>query len=69
MIKYWHRLENLGNSFPLLQKAYNDSKLLYESKFPSWFGSLKTLLNELSGLEDHCTSSQYSFKTQCKHII
>ena len=37
MIRYWHRLENLGSSFPLLKDAYLESKLLsyyLNQKFP-----------------------------------
>ena len=43
MIRYWHRLENLGSSFPLLKDAYLESKLFFESKIPSWYGSLNYL--------------------------
>jgi hypothetical protein len=38
MLLYWYRLENLGREFPLLKEAYNETKLLYFSKKPTWFG-------------------------------
>ena len=35
MIGYWHHLENLESSFPLLKAAYNTSKQLFLLKKPS----------------------------------
>ena len=69
MIKYWYRLENLGTSFPLLQNAYKDSKTLFESKFPSWYGALTKLLKQLEGVEDLRTSGPYSFKVNSKKLL
>jgi hypothetical protein len=40
MLGYWHRLENLESSFPLLKAAYNSSKKLFLLKKPSWYGSI-----------------------------
>jgi hypothetical protein len=40
MLLYCYRLENLGKEFPLLKEAYNETKLLYLSIKPSWYGSI-----------------------------
>ena len=32
MLNYWHRLETLDSTFPILQDAYITSKTLFESK-------------------------------------
>jgi hypothetical protein len=47
MLLYWYRLENLGKDFPLLKEAYNETKLLYLSKKPSWYGSINIIVNIL----------------------
>jgi hypothetical protein len=47
MLLYWYRLENLGKEFPLLKEAYNETKLLYLSKKPSWYGSINIIVNIL----------------------
>ena len=43
MLGYWHHLENLESSFPLLKAAYNSSKNLFLLKKPSWYGSIHYL--------------------------
>ena len=40
MLEYWHHLENLESSFPLLKAAYNSSKKLFLLRRPSWYGSI-----------------------------
>jgi glucose-6-phosphate 1-dehydrogenase len=47
MLLYWYCLENLGKEFPLLKEAYNETKLLYLSKKPSWYGSINIIVNIL----------------------
>jgi hypothetical protein len=47
MLLFWYRLENLGKEFPLLKEAYNETKLLYLSKKPSWYGSINIIVNIL----------------------
>lgn len=47
MLLYWYRLENLGKEFPLLKEAYNETKLLYLSKKPSWYESINIIVNIL----------------------
>ena len=47
MLLYWYRLENLGKEFPLLKEAYNETKLLYLSIKPSWYGSINIIVNIL----------------------
>jgi hypothetical protein len=47
MLLYWYHLENLGKEFPLLKEAYNETKLLYLSKKPSWYGSINIIVNIL----------------------
>jgi hypothetical protein len=45
MLLYWYGLENLGKEFPLLKEVYNETKLLYLSKTPSWYGSIDIIVN------------------------
>jgi hypothetical protein len=47
MLLYWYRLENLGNEFPLLKEAYNETKLLYLSKKPTLYESINIIVNIL----------------------
>ena len=47
MLLYWYRLENLGKEYPLSKEAYNETKLLYLSKKPSWYGSINIIVNIL----------------------
>ena len=47
MLSYCYRLENLGNNFPLLKDAYDESKMLHLSKKPSWYGSINLILKIL----------------------
>ena len=47
MLSYWYSLDNLGKEFPLLKEAYNETKLLYLSKKPSWYGSINIIVNIL----------------------
>jgi hypothetical protein len=47
MLLHWYRLENFGKEFPLLKEAYNETKLLYLSKKPSWYGSINIIVNIL----------------------
>ena len=47
MLLYWYRLENLGKEFPLLKEAYNETKLLYLSKKPTWYESINIIVNIL----------------------
>jgi hypothetical protein len=45
MLLYWYRLENLGKEFLLLKEAYNETKLLYLSKKPTWYESINIIVN------------------------
>ena len=47
MLLYWYRLENLGKEFPLLNEAYNETKLLHLSKKPTWYESINIIVNIL----------------------
>ena len=60
-IRYWYRLENLGSSFPLLKEAYLDSKSLLQSKIPSWYGSMNFLLQNINGISDLATTTNFRF--------
>ncbi|CAC5406266.1 unnamed protein product [Mytilus coruscus] len=64
-----HRLENLGSSFLLLKEAYLESKLLHESKIPSWYGSLNFFLKNIKGVGSLASASNYSFKCLYKKIL
>ena len=69
MLNYWHRLENLDDSFPLLQAAYNVDKLNFRNKLSSWCGSINLLFRYFPELMkvQHATSSL--FKTKCKKYL
>ena len=57
MLNYWHRLETLDSTFPILQDAYITSKTLFESKTTSWYGSIHTILEqipEIKNLDQFC---------------
>ena len=69
MIRYWYRLENLGSSFPLLHYAYLESKSLYESKIPSWYGCITVLSKAISGMNQLPKLSAFKFKTIYKKLI
>ena len=69
MIRYWHRLENLGSSFPLLKDAYLESKLLFESKIPSWYGSLNYLQKKINGVDSLTFASNFRFKILIKKFL
>ena len=69
ILNYWHRLENLGSSFPLLKEAYLNSKYLYEIKAGSWYGYAQTLINHIQGLKDLSKKSKYTFKRLSKKLI
>ena len=51
IINFWVRLENLDN-FPLLKDAYIHSKRLNTQHKPSWYGSLKQLLQNVPQMKD-----------------
>ena len=69
MMRFWYRLENLGNAFPLLQDAYTESKKLHESKIPSWYGSVMFLQKKMPLLKELCNVSKHKFKFTYKKII
>jgi hypothetical protein len=43
--------ENLDSSFPLLKAAYKCTKNLHEGKQPSWYGSVKHILQNMPSLD------------------
>ena len=50
MLNYWHRLETLDSTFPILQDTYIvyiTSKTLFKSKTTSWYGSIHTILEQI----------------------
>ena len=69
MSKYWYRLENLGNSFPLLREAYLESKRLHESKVPSWYGCMSVIIQKVPGIKDLAHVKQFKFKHSLKRIF
>ena len=80
MIGYWHHLENLESSFPLLKAAYNQgiicfiipwynsSKKLFVLK-NSWYGSIHYIKEKIPGLEKYLSYNSSTFKQHCKKII
>jgi hypothetical protein len=69
MLGYWHHLENLESSFPLLKAAYNSSKKLFLLKKPSWYGSIHYIKEKIPGLEKYLSYNSSTFKQHCKKII
>ena len=68
MLNYWHRLETLDSTFPILQDEYITSKTLFESKTTSWYGSIHTILEqipEIKNLDQFCIKLS-SFKNKAK---
>ena len=47
MLKYFYRLESSRESFPLLHDAFIESRTLSEANKPSWYASVKVLLNKI----------------------
>lgn len=50
MLNYYLRLEKTGSTFPLLNDAYIESKLLHNAKKSSWYSSIKFVLDKVSSL-------------------
>jgi hypothetical protein len=63
MLLYWYRLENLGKEFPLLKEAYNETKLLYLSKNPTWYESINIIVNILK-----TTNTDINLLLRKKHL-
>jgi hypothetical protein len=61
---YWNisisKPENLDTSFPLLKAAYKCTKHLYEGKQPSWYGSVKHILQNMPSLTNFLTDKTSS---------
>jgi hypothetical protein len=68
MLNYWHRLETLDSTFPILQDAYITSKTLFESKTTSWYGSIHTILEQIPEIKnmDQLCIKLSSFKNKAK---
>jgi hypothetical protein len=69
ILRFWHRLENLDSSFPLLKAAYKCTKHLYEGKQPSWYGSVKHILQNMPSLTNFLTVKTSTFKYKCNKIV
>jgi hypothetical protein len=63
MLLYRYRLENLGKEFPLLKEAYNETKLLYLSKKPTWYESINVIVNILK-----TTNTDINLLLRKKHL-
>ena len=48
MLKFFHRLENPGTTFPLLKDSLAESKALHDSKKTSWYTSIKYILQKIN---------------------
>lgn len=69
MIRYWYRLENLGQSFPILKDAYCESKSLFEKKLPSWYSSINFLITNFNGIRDLTSVKMHKFKRELKNCL
>lgn len=71
MLKFWHRLENLQNQFPILKDAYLTSMNLFQNKIPSWYGSVHILMKSVFDKQDSSklvSMSTNCFKTLCNKV-
>jgi hypothetical protein len=50
MLNYYLRLVKTGSTFPLLNDAYIESKLLHNAKKSSWYSSIRFVLDKVSSL-------------------
>jgi hypothetical protein len=50
MLNYYLRLVKTGSTFPLLNDAYIESKLLHNTKKSSWYSSIRFVLDKVSSL-------------------
>ena len=50
MLSYYLWLEKTGSTFPLLNDAYIESKLLHNAKKLSWYSSIKIVLDKVNSL-------------------
>jgi hypothetical protein len=66
MLNYWHRLETLDSTFLILQDAYITSKTLFESKTTSWYGSIHTILEQISQLWQDTNICRFFMNSQNK---
>ncbi|KAK3097853.1 hypothetical protein FSP39_013826 [Pinctada imbricata] len=66
---YFHRLNSLGSSFPLLKAAFNSSYSNYLANKPSWYGSVTFLKSKVSGMNNASSKSLNSFTQSCKQIL
>ena len=69
ILKYWHRLENLDDTYPLLKAAYTTSVSNFNKNNLSWFGSIDMFKQLLPQLTPHLKSSTSTFKYHCKCIL
>jgi hypothetical protein len=57
------------SSFPLLTAAYKCTNNLYEGKQPSWYGSVKHILQNMPSLTNFLTDKTSTFKYKCNKIV
>ena len=69
ILKYWHRLENLDDTYPLLKAAYTTSVSNFNKNKLSWFSSIDMFKQLLPQLTPHLKSSTSTFKYHCKCIL
>lgn len=69
MLSYWHRLENFGQSFPLLYNAYLESNLLFQQNTSSWYGSINFFLLNIIGIKDLPSVKPYKLKITLKNCL
>lgn len=69
MLKYWHRLENLGTSFPLLNDAFLSSKQLFWKKLPSWYSSINQILKTLKTDNGLSSLGDYIFTKKLNQLV
>jgi hypothetical protein len=68
-MNHWHRLENLGENYPLLKVAYLTSKSIFDENKPSWYGLIDMVKQLLPKIKSCSKASISAFKAQCKQLL
>ena len=69
ILNYWHRLENLDETYPLLKAAYSTSKSIFVKNKQSWYGLIDMVKQLLPQVQSYLNASTSCFKAQCKQLL
>ena len=69
ILNYWHRLENLDETYPLLKAAYSTSKSIFVKNKQSWYGLIDMVKQLLPQVQSYLNASASCFKAQCRQHL